>query len=57
MNRFASRKFLLSLLSLVSASALVWFAKIDGGVYSAVMVATVAAYITGNVVQKTQSPK
>ena len=52
MNRFASRKFILSLLSLVSASALCWYGYIADGVYSAVVIATVGAYITGNVMQK-----
>ena len=52
MNQYASRKFLLSLLSLLASTALVWFAKISDGVYSAVVISTVAAYITGNVAQK-----
>lgn len=57
MSRYASRKFLLSLLTLVTASVLVWFGKIDPGVYSAVVIATVAAYITGNVAQKSYEVK
>lgn len=51
------RKYILSVLSLLSASLLVYFGKIDSGVYSTVMVATVAAYITGNVYQKTNITK
>ena len=51
-TRFASRKFILAVLSLVSSSALVWFGRIDGGVYSAVVIASVGAYIAGNVAQK-----
>jgi len=31
---------------------LIWFGKIDGGVYSAVIIATVAAYVTANVAQR-----
>ena len=50
------RKFLLALLTLASATALVALSHISDGVYSAVVIATVAAYITGNVVQKTNSP-
>ena len=46
------RKFSLSVLSLLSASLLVWFGKIDAGVYSAVVIATVGSYITGNVFEK-----
>lgn len=51
MNRLTSRKFILALLTLLSASVLTWFGHIHGGVYSAVVIATVAAYITGNVTQ------
>lgn len=50
--RYGSRKFLLAAATLASVSALVWFGKVDGGVYSAVVIATVAAYVTGNVMQK-----
>ena len=46
------RKFTLSVLTLLSVSILVWFGKIDPGVYSAVVIATVGAYITGNVFEK-----
>ena len=45
------RKFSLSVLSLLSSSLLVWFGKIDAGVYSAVVI-TVGSYITGNVFDK-----
>lgn len=47
-----SRKFILALLSLLSATALCACGKIDGGVYSAVVIATVGAYMTANVAQK-----
>jgi hypothetical protein len=52
MNRLTSRKFLLALLTLVSASLLCWYGHIADGVYSAVVIATVGAYIAGNVMQK-----
>ncbi len=52
MSRFVSRKFLLALLSLVSAHWLCLTGHIADGVYSAVVIAVVAAYITGNVAQK-----
>ncbi len=52
MTRYRSRKFILVAAALASATALVWFGKIDGGVYSAVVIATVGAYIAGNVAQK-----
>ncbi len=52
MSRFASRKFILALLTLASATALVATDHIADGVYSAVVIATVGAYIAGNVAQK-----
>lgn len=52
MQRYASRKFILALLSLASATGLVYNGNIADGVYSAVVIATVGAYIVGNVVQK-----
>lgn len=52
MNRFVSRKFIASMSALFSATALVYTGHIADGVYSAVVIATVAAYITGNVAQK-----
>lgn len=52
MLRYLSRKFILSVLSLLSATALVACGGIADGVYSAVVIATVGAYIAGNVAQK-----
>lgn len=45
------RKFSLAILSLVSASVLVWFGKIDAGIYSVVVVTLLGAYTAGNVTQ------
>lgn len=47
-----SRKFILALLSLLSASILCVTGHIANGVYSAVVIATVGAYMTANVAQK-----
>lgn len=52
MSALLSRKFILAVLSLVSASVLCWFGRVDAGVYSVVVVSTVGAYIAGNVTQK-----
>ncbi|MFL9881296.1 hypothetical protein PQR63_23060 [Herbaspirillum rhizosphaerae] len=46
------RRFLLALGTGIVCSILVWFGKISDQVFAAVVVATVAAYITGNTIQK-----
>jgi predicted PurR-regulated permease PerM len=51
-SRYGSRKFILAAAVLASATVLVWFAKIADGVYSAVVLGVIAAYLTSNVVQK-----
>jgi len=56
-NRYASRKFLLACASLVSATGLVWMGHISDGVYSAVVIATVGAYLAANVGQKAVDAK
>lgn len=48
MDRLTSRKFLLSVMALLSTSTLCWFDRIDAGVYATVTVATVGAYLTAN---------
>lgn len=52
MSHFLSRKFILAMLTLASATWLVHGKHIADGVYSAVVIATVGAYIVGNVAQK-----
>lgn len=52
MSRFLSRKFIAAMSALASATWLVYSGHIADGVYSAVVIATVASYITGNVTQK-----
>ena len=51
MNRLNSRKFILALLSLLITSVLVYLDKISDGVYSTVIIATIGAYLTANVLQ------
>jgi hypothetical protein len=52
MNYLASRKFIVTLLSMASATFLSAWKTISAEAYAAVMIATAAAYITGNVLQK-----
>lgn len=51
-TRLLSRKFILALLTLGSAHWLCASGKIADGVYSAVVIAACAAYVTANVAQK-----
>jgi hypothetical protein len=46
------RKFIVTLLIILSSSLLTWFARIPPDVYSYVITVSGVAYITGNVVQK-----
>ena len=52
-----SRKFLLAAATLLLASALVWFKHIEPLLWRDVVIATVGAYITGNVTQKVMANK
>lgn len=51
-SRYRSRKFILALLALISATGLVAAGLITPGVFQYVVLGTVGAYITGNVSQK-----
>jgi hypothetical protein len=51
-STFLSRKFIIALVSIISCTVLVLNKSIADGVYSAVMVATVGAYLAANVIQK-----
>lgn len=55
MSRLTSRKFIVTVLSLLSATALCALGHIHEGVYSTVMVASVGAYLAANVTQKATS--
>lgn len=51
-TRYGSRKFLLALATVASATWLVFAGHIADGVYSAVVIATVSGYYASNVTQK-----
>lgn len=51
-NTFGGRKFLAVIGCGAVTAWLTYLDKIDGGVYMSVTIATVGAYIAGNVVQK-----
>ena len=57
MRHLTSRKFIVTVLSLLSATALCAFGHIHEGVYSTVMVASVGAYLAANVTQKATTSK
>ena len=46
------RRFALALLTLGSINVLLWFGRMTDIVYRDVLVATVAVYVAGNVIQK-----
>lgn len=52
LEKIGGRKFFIALSSIISCSALTYFGYIHEGVYSAVMLGTIGAYIAGNVTQK-----
>ena len=51
MTRYASRKFVVAMSAIASASWLVYSGHIADGVYSAVVIAAVTGYLAANVTQ------
>jgi hypothetical protein len=50
-DKLTSRKFIFALLVIILNCVLVYLGKISDGVYSTVMLATVAAYLAAHVIQ------
>jgi hypothetical protein len=55
LSQLGGRKFLIALVCVITTTILCWNKHISDGVYSAVVIATIGAYITGNVAQKATS--
>lgn len=55
-TRFGGRRFLLALGCGIACTFLVYQAKISDLIFRDVVIATVAAYIAGNVIQKVKAP-
>jgi hypothetical protein len=51
------RRFLLTVGTHVSSIVLLWFGKLPAESYTTLVIATVAAYITGNVAQRIKAPE
>lgn len=52
MNNYGSRKFIVTLASLMSANVLLYLGLLTSSDYKAVILGTVAIYIAGNVTQR-----
>lgn len=52
LNKFLSRKFLLAIFIIAGNFLMIYYGKISDGVYSTVVVATIGAYLTSNVIAK-----
>lgn len=59
LDSFGGRRFFMAIGAGVVASVLQWFGKLDpaGTAYAAIVLGTVAAYITGNTTQKIKQPE
>ena len=57
LDRVGGRRFVLTIVSGAGTWLLCWFGHIDGSTYSGVTIATVAAYIVGNVAQRSVEAK
>ena len=57
LQRLGGRRFLLALGAGLITTALCWAGKISGDVYAMVVIATVGAYIAGNVIEANRTPK
>lgn len=54
---FGGRRFLMTMGCGIACTFLLWHAKMSDVVFRDIIIATVAAYIAGNVVQKIKAPQ
>ncbi len=54
-EKLGGRRFIICMLIGAATALLTYLGKIDGGVYTAVILGTVGAYITGNTYQKVKA--
>lgn len=52
LENIGGRRFLMAMGAGVTATVLVWFAKISGDVYQWIVLGTVGVYVAGNTAQK-----
>jgi hypothetical protein len=52
LEAFGGRRFVMAVLTLVSVDALRWFEHLDNGSFTAVLIASVCAYIAGDTFQR-----
>jgi hypothetical protein len=52
LDSMGGRRFLMTMGCGIACTMLVWFGKIEGGIFRDVVIATVAVYIAGNTYQK-----
>jgi hypothetical protein len=52
LTSIGGRRFLMCMLVGLTTTILTYFGKIDGSVYSIVILGTIGVYVTGNTVQK-----
>lgn len=51
-DAWGGRRFLMCMLVQLSANVLIWFSKIDGGEYVAIVLGITGVYVAGNTFQK-----
>jgi hypothetical protein len=56
-DTIGGRRFIMTMGCGIACTVLVWHSKISDAIFRDIVIATVAAYIAGNVVQKVKAPQ